>query len=96
MKTYIGLLVGIILAFNVLYHFYLSHQVSKNRNLILNEKYLKELFSQENSTNTASQGHNDEISVEIVAFEPEDFKSEIGKVNWTYLEERLGDRKNQK
>lgn len=56
--------------------------------------YLKKLFSQESSTSIASQGHNDEISVEIVTFEPKDFKSELDKVNWRNLEECLGEYKN--
>lgn len=88
MIIYFAFIIIVVIAFNILYHLYLSFKISQDRNLILSRDYLEKLFEEAKSATNASQGKNSEIFIEDVAFLPEDFKIEL---NWQNLEQKLED-----
>lgn len=88
MKISIGALLGIWVAFTMLYCLFLRYKNAQNKTLVLSRAYMKKLFTAAENANIETQG-DDEVAIENVEFGQEDFKDKIQKINWKRLEKEL-------
>lgn len=68
-----------LIIFSISYYLILKSRYNKGRNLILQKKYLVQLFTKSTSPSEASQDANGDLNIKDVTFRQEDFqfKSEL-------------------